>query len=87
MYSYYTIGGVGDIGIICTGNSNRWLISFIQAPRQFIPECLQKIIFIHPDKVNAKFFFLYCQLNFFGYHYPAAVECTDYRICAPFYIK
>src|SRR5436189_1698706 len=39
------------------------LISFIQAPGEFIAEGLQKVILAVPQQLNCKLFFAYRQLN------------------------
>ena len=39
------------------------LISFIQAPGEFIAEGLQKVILAEPNQVNWELFFAYRQLN------------------------
>ena len=57
------------------------------APGEFAAQCLQEIVFVQPDEVDAKSLFPDSQLHFFCHDLTPAVECAEKTVRTSFEFK
>ena len=63
------------------------LVPLIQPPAQFIPQCLQEIVFVEPDKVHHEIFTANRQEYVLVNDLPAGIQGTYNIIGTAFHLK